>query len=417
MYWLYKPAIFLFFLSFRIAALFRNDAKKWVEGRIGWQDKLKSFIESIQQKNTQRIWIHASSLGEFEQGRELIEKIRGHHPDKILILSFFSPSGFEKCKNFSFVDYVCYYPSDTYGEIRSFIELIKPTLVIFVKYDFWFNTIEILNKKKIPYCFISTIFRESHFLLNPLFQSLLNKLKLANQIFLQNEMSYKLLKAKGFENIQVSGDTRLDRVYRIANENKSIPRIDLFCDRERIFIAGSIWESDLQIIQNSIRKAINDHWRIILVPHHTDEQTILNIEKRFPGQSIRYSQLSQTVSIPILIIDQIGYLSKLYKHCLFAYVGGGFGKGIHNILEPASHKKAVCFGPNYQKFQEANDFINQRIGYVIHNSNELDVLFGELPEKQISINTSIDKYIQKNLGASRKIYQYLVSKGLLRNEE
>ncbi len=408
MYWIYKPAIALFFQCFRIAAWFRTDAKKWVAGRRGWKEQLISFINSVAQNHSQRIWFHAASLGEFEQGRELIELIRKNHPDTILILSFFSPSGYDKCRNYAAVDYVCYFPSDSYHEVESFIEIINPSFVIFVKYDFWFNTLELLNRKKIPFCFISTIFRKNHLLLHPVFRSLLNKLKPAHQIFLQNESSFTLLQENGFHNIQVCGDTRLDRVYKVATEHIVIPGVDAFCVDHRIFIAGSIWESDLKIIGDAIDHALNTHWKIILVPHHTDEATVQTIEKRFTGKTIRYTQLNPSSAFPILIFDQIGSLSRLYKFCEFAYVGGAFGKGIHNILEPASHKKAVCFGPNHHKFQEAKDFIRNGNGFVIYNSNDLNMMFDSIAERKNQIHEIIEEYFQKNLGASQKIYQYLI---------
>ncbi len=407
MYWLYKPGISLYFKSIRLAALFRNDARQWVYGRIGWKSKLHQFLHTIEDRSEQRIWIHVASLGEFEQGRTLIELIRTNHPEKILILSFFSPSGYEKCKEYNQVDYVCYFPSDQYSEISFFIHHLKPSLVLFVKYDFWFNTIKILIQHKIPFCFISAIFRDNHFLFHPLFHSLLHSLKSAKRIFLQNESSYKQLEKFGFDNIQITGDTRLDRVYSIAKESNPIPRMEYFCDQEPVFIAGSIWESDLEIISQSISNAIKHGWKIILVPHHVDEITIRVIETVFHGQTIRYTKLTQSESKPVLIMDQIGFLSRLYQTCVFAYVGGGFGKGIHNILEPASHKKAVCFGPNYHKFQEAKDFIHLGIGFVIRNTEDLDDVFVEIRNNASSFRKIIEDYFQKNLGASHKIYQYL----------
>jgi 3-deoxy-D-manno-octulosonic-acid transferase len=413
MYRLYKPAISVYFFFIRIAALFRSDAKKWVDGRIGWKEKLQEFVRSIEHRNSHRIWIHASSLGEFEQGRELIEIIKTNHPDKIIILSFFSPSGFDKCKNYSSADYVCYFPSDKFHEIKFFIQTLKPSLVFFIKYDFWFNTLELLIRNNIPFCFISTIFRKNHFLFNPLFGDLLNKLKHANQIFVQNQESYQLLKSRNFNNIQITGDTRLDRVYRIASEHNSVPNLELFCDRERIFIAGSVWDQDVNVISNSVTKAIHDGWKVILVPHVTDETTIKQIEIKFPDQTVRYSKLKHQASQPILIMDQIGFLSRMYKYCLFAYIGGGFGKGIHNILEPVAHKKAVCFGPNYRKFQEATDFIKLGIAHVIHDEHDMENAFRTIPAKQSQSIKIIDSYFQKNLGASKRIYDYLISGRLL----
>jgi 3-deoxy-D-manno-octulosonic-acid transferase len=416
MYHLYKFAISFYFRLIHIAALFRTDARKWVRGRMNWYNELDVFIESIQHKKTPRLWIHVSSLGEFEQGRELIEMIRSHHPQLIIVLSFFSPSGYDKCKTYDKVDYVCYFPSDRYAEIKKFIELLNPQLVLFVKYDFWFNTLDLLRKKSIPFFYVSAIFRKRHFLFHPIFKNLLNYLKSAERIFLQDDKSFQYLTEHGFHNLEVCGDSRLDRVYRIVKDEISIPDIDKFCDCKEIFIAGSVWKKDMEIIITAIDHAIAGGWKIILVPHQNDEDTLQYLENLFEGNTVRYTRISETVNQMVLIMDQIGYLSRLYHYGLFAYVGGGFGKGIHNILEPVAHKKPVCFGPRNKKFREAGQFLNFGIGFEIQESEQLQNHFKKLPGQLTEIEEKIDLYFRENLGATKKMYEYLKGTGFLQNE-
>ncbi len=415
MYPIYRYFVSLYFNAIGIASFFRKDAKKWLEGRKDWIQKAKSFDQSQSKHKAKRIWFHVSSLGEFEQGRTLIEIIRKNHPEKRIILSFFSPSGYDKCKNYASADYVCYFPSDKYSEIKKFITILKPDLVVFVKYDFWFNTLDVLKKEQIPFFFISVLFKKNHFLFHPVFRSLLNKLKAAKQIFLQNSESLQLLKSAGFENIQKAGDTRLDRVYSIAHQECLAMDFSDFNTEALVFIAGSIWKEDVEKIKTSILKAIKMKWHIILVPHKIDEDQLIFLESAFPGLTRRYTDQTKSNYRPIIILDQIGMLSSLYSLCDFAYVGGGFGKGIHNILEPAAHGKAVCFGPNYAKFQEAHDFIQLGIGSVIQSHFNLDELFINMADSDVKsgIKTLVDKYFSENLGASQKIYQYLISQRLL----
>lgn len=414
MFWIYKFCIPIYFLGIRIAALFRQDARLWVQGRRHWEQSLDIFNSLAENQNRKRIWIHASSLGEFEQGKELIETLRKNHPELILVLSFFSPSGYEKQKNYKQVDYVCYFPSDIASEINSFIQKLNPALVLFIKYDFWFNALHFLIQRKTPFLFISMILRPNHYLLHPLFKPFLLFIKQSRQLFLQNQETYDLLQLRTFKNMQITGDSRLDRVDRISKENTPIPKMELFLNSNPVFIAGSIWESDLDIISKGIEHAILNSWQIILVPHLTDEVHLLQVESRFPTKTIRYSSLVKKTNYPILIMDQVGFLSSLYKYALFAYVGGGFGKGIHNTLEPVSHRILVCFGPNHFKFPEAQEFIKKGIGIVIHKPEDFVSLVDEVHRLSIEIKASIDDYFSKNLGASQKIYQYLIDEQLIR---
>lgn len=407
MFFLYRHLIPVYFLLLRIASWFRTDAREWVQGRINWRLELLQFTKVKLQPKSKRIWMHVASLGEFEQGRVLLEMIRLNHPEHQIVLSFFSPSGYIKQKNYNKADYVCYFPSDCYQEIRDFVECLNPDLVLFVKYDFWFNCLDVLHQKSIPFCFVSMILRPNHFLLKTLNASLLNKLKPAQQLFLQNAATYHFLNEKSFSNIQITGDTRWDRVDQIAQEAKPIPMIHHFCETEKIWIAGSIWPKDLSFIKEGVRESIAAGWKIILVPHKTDEKHIQSIENNFSKQTIRFSQLKSKTEASILIMDQIGYLATLYRFAQFAYIGGGFGTGIHNILEALIYKIPVCFGPRYHKFPEAIQSIENGMAFAINSAKGfVDFVHKQLNQKNENM-THFDAYFVENLGASKRIYGYL----------
>ncbi|HEX5625103.1 MAG TPA: glycosyltransferase N-terminal domain-containing protein, partial [Saprospiraceae bacterium] len=287
MYRLYRFLIPLYFTGIRIAGFFRRDARKWVEGRSGWYDTLDRFISSLSGHSQKRIWIHVSSLGEFEQGREVLEAIKDGHPEAVVILSFFSPSGYDKRKDYPLADYVCYFPSDRYSTMQNFIGKLQPDLALFVKYDFWFNCLHILNQRNIPFVYFSLALRKNHFLLHPLSHSLLDKLRPAKQLFVQNQQTFDLLNDRGFQNISLSGDTRVDRVCRIAEERGVDPLILSFCGSQRIFIGGSVWPQDLDQITPALLIALRNGWKLILVPHVPDEKHLSDMEQRFPEGSIR----------------------------------------------------------------------------------------------------------------------------------
>ena len=411
----YRKIIPLYFKVIRWAASFHHGARAWVEGRSNWETKLKAFNEWNKDDSRFRIWMHASSLGEFEQGRELLERIREQHPEYVILLSFFSPSGYSKRKDYPHADLVCYFPSDSPQEVRLFLDLIQADFVIFIKYDFWFECLDQLSKRQIPYIYVSSYFRPGHYLLKPLSRSFLDILMKARQIFLQDQDSYKLLYEKGFRNISVTGDSRLDRVAHVAREGRSFPELDAFCGTKDIFIAGSIWDTDFEVIEAAVSELIRSGWKAILVPHKPDSEHIRQLESLFPDLCQRFSSFEAENEKPILIIDEVGMLSSLYRYGKFAYIGGGFGKGIHNILEPAAHGIPVCFGPKFKKFPEAVVFIKLGIGSPVRSKKDIITLLHAMkPQDFERIKLRIQEYFQKNEGASEKIYDYLTQQGLLR---
>ncbi|MEO6189364.1 MAG: glycosyltransferase N-terminal domain-containing protein [Saprospiraceae bacterium] len=406
LYWLFIKFYF-FFVS--LASLWRKDARKWKEGRIDWKNKLEEKIKKLNPDNKKSIWIHVSSLGEFEQGRSLIEEIKKYKPNEFICLSFFSPSGFEIQKNYALADLVCYFPSDNSDDVTQFLDLLNPKLAIFVKYDFWFNTLKELHQRAIPYFFISMHLSEQSYLRKKIFKSLLNELRYAEQLFLQTKENYEFLYSQGFTNIEVCGDTRLDRVIQIRDNDYKLEKIEQFIAHSDVLILGSSWSTEIKLLHEIIDLPSLNSWKIIIAPHLPDSLHISEIENSFLQHTCRYSKLD--VKKQILIIDEVGILSKLYKYADLSFIGGGFGKGIHNTLEAIAHLSPVCFGPHYKKFPEAIQFIEQGIGFEVNNSQDLFKLLQASKNHNLknNIQVKIECWIKDNRGATNKIFNEIKS--------
>ncbi|MFN8280477.1 MAG: glycosyltransferase N-terminal domain-containing protein [Saprospiraceae bacterium] len=369
MWTLYNLAVKIFFKSIRFAAIWRKDAKLWVEGRKNFFENLESlYVQKIHNRQS-CLWIHVASLGEFEQGRPLIEKIRSEYPGLPICLSFFSPSGYEIRKNYEGADLVCYFPSDLKDEISRFIDLIRPLAVIFVKYDFWFNTLRELTYRHIPYYFISVHLPEKVYLRKSFMSPLLNELKNAEGIFVQQEEDLHFFLSRNFARVWRAGDTRIDRVLQLTEHAIEQEAVEQFIHGHPCLIAGSAWLPELHLISQIAEVLIASGWKIIIATHHTDEEILRQTEELFRGQCCRYGDSVHPGDI--MIIDRIGLLNTLYRYAHLALVGGGFGKGIHNTLEPAAFGIPLCFGPNYEKFIEANDFVRLGIARVVKTSDDL----------------------------------------------
>ncbi len=403
MTFLYNVSIWLYNLSITIASLFNEKARLWVNGRKKIFDKLQS------EKNTNdRIaWFHCASLGEFEQGRPVLENFRNEYKDFKILLTFFSPSGYEVRKNYELADYVFYLPIDTPKNANRFIEIVNPRIVLFVKYEFWFNYIRTLKKKNIPVIVFSAIFRkEQHFFkwYGGWFRKALRKI---SYITVQNKESLELLKTIAVENVVLSGDTRFDRVYQISNNAKVFPLIDKFKQDSILFIAGSTWQKDEEIICKYINESSTD-LKYIIAPHIVSKENIDLIQKKIKVKSIKFSELTEDNAnySNIIIVDGIGYLSHLYAYANIAYIGGGFGKGIHNTLEAATFGMPIIFGPNYKKFMEAKELINAGAAFSIQNQQEFNNTLGNIiNNKQLlnSCKTKSQKFVSDNRGATEII--------------
>lgn len=407
----------LYALGIRIATLFNKKARLWLNGRKKIFDELKQWKVDI--NSNKIIWVHCASLGEFEQGRPIIEKLKQQYPSCKILLTFFSPSGYEIRKNYSGADGVFYLPLDGKSSAERFISTVKPSLVIWVKYEYWFYYLTQLKNNKIPVILVSAIFRENQ----PFFKwygGLWKKiLRSFEKIFVQNENSVLLLQSIGLaENVTVTGDTRFDRVMDIIEKNEPLPNALInFCQNKKVIIAGSTWEEDEEEIVHYAK--IHSDIKFIIAPHEIDKERLDDIKKLFPN-AVFYSEfIKGEHEAQTIIIDNIGMLSKLYKLSTVAYIGGGFNEsGIHNILEAAVYGRPIIFGPEYQKFAEANDLIDKKGAFSIENALELETLLDKLfsNEEFLKSASTISKmYVYENRGASQKILQHIYANRLLTN--
>jgi 3-deoxy-D-manno-octulosonic-acid transferase len=407
---LYNISLYLYSIIIRIATLFNQKAKLWIRGREDIFLNVKSALNNSESQNSPLIWFHCASLGEFEQGRPLIEKIKSQHPEYKILLTFFSPSGYEVRKDYSGADYIFYLPLDTTYNAKKFIRLVNPKAVFFVKYEFWFNYLNELKQQNIPLYLVSGIFREDQLFFKSYGSWFRKQLNCFTYFFLQDEYSSKLLNSIGFKNNAVVGDTRFDRVDEIAKNVKLFPIIKQFKQDSNILIAGSTWEEDEKIISKNFKNSKSQilNFKLIIAPHEIDESHINSIVLKFNNfKIIRYSQANENNinGAQVLIIDNIGMLSSLYQYGNIAYIGGGFGKGIHNILEAATFGLPVIFGPNYQKFSEAKELIKLGGAFSINNDFDLNKTIESLNDKivrQVTANIS-KQYVQSRIGATDKI--------------
>ncbi len=366
-------------------------------------DKLKNINQ-----NDKIAWFHCASLGEFEQGRPLLEQVKKTYPEYKILLSFYSPSGYEAMKNYSLADYIVYLPNDTRKNAKKFVEIVNPDLIFFIKYEFWYNYISALKGRRLFQ--VSLILRENQYFFSWYGKWFAKQLKNFEHFFVQNQETATLLNNIGYKNVTISGDTRFDRVMTIANNAKSFPDIEKFCEgNKKIILAGSSWIADEKIIEKAIK---NLDVKLIIAPHIVGEAHINEIQQLFPN-SILYSELSENKKESnILIINCIGILSNLYQYCDIAYIGGGFGVGIHNTLEAATFGKPICFGTNYHKFQEAIDLINLNAAYSISGEDELKQVFETLLSNEEIYKQSAEaakNYVKNKTGACQKIIEHLKS--------
>jgi 3-deoxy-D-manno-octulosonic-acid transferase len=396
-------------LGIRIAALFNPKAKLWVNGR---KNILQQIEEAVSGKNEKRIWIHCSSLGEFEQGRPVIEAIKKDYPEHKIVLTFFSPSGYEIRKDYEHADYVFYLPMDGSGNAKRFIQLINPTLAIFVKYEFWYHYLNQLKKKNIPTILISAAFRPTQVFFKPhggLFRKILHCF---DYLFVQDDMSVKLLGELGLkENVIVSGDTRYDRVAEIAKQAQTFPLIEHFKGEHKLIIAGSTWPDDEKLLRECVH-TLPEGWKLVLAPHEIDNKHIEQLQNLFRNTCVLYSELTlKGHDYPVLIIDNIGMLSSLYRYGDIAYIGGGFQPGgIHNILEPAVFGLPIIFGPVYQKFVEANLMVSHQYAFPVTNISELNGWIEQLTfdsHQLPTLQNAIKSYMQQHAGATVKIMRII----------
>ncbi|MBU0487045.1 MAG: 3-deoxy-D-manno-octulosonic acid transferase [Bacteroidetes bacterium] len=364
----YNVALCLYYAGIRITSLWNAKARLWVKGRKGWRENLCKQIEP----GVKYIWFHCSSLGEFEQGRPLIEECKTSFPDHKIILTFFSPSGYEVRKNYSKADVVIYLPADSRKNARLFLSAITPRLIVFVKYEYWHNYFSEIKIRNIPFFLVSATFRKQQ----PFFRfygALFRRMLAAPQrIFVQNHASANLLHQIGIDNVEVAGDTRFDRVVRLASEVKDLPVFSRFKGNNKLVVAGSTWPEDEKLIA-SVFLPMTDNVNIVIVPHNVSQKRIGEALKIFGNNAMLLSSCGNGIpdSARVIIVDQVGLLSRIYRYADIAIVGGGFGKGIHNTLEPAVYGIPVLFGPKYEKFNEAKGLIAAGAAFMFSSETEL----------------------------------------------
>lgn len=402
---LYNISISLLSLLLKAASLFHPKAKAFVTGR---RKVLNNIESSLKANKSPVVWIHCASLGEFEQGRPIVEAVKVQYPAHKVVLTFFSPSGFEVRKNFPLADFVFYLPWDTRSNALRFVKAVNPSLAIFIKYEFWFHYSEALKNRDVPLLSVSSIFRSSQIFFRS-YGSLHRKiLKNFSWFFVQNHESIKLLSTIGITNCSRAGDTRFDRVRKIQKANERIPIVEAFKNDQKVFVIGSSWTEDLDVLIPLINE---NRLKFIIAPHEVNENSIREIEAALQVQSIRYSKANDKSleDVSVLIIDNIGMLSKLYRYGEFAYIGGAFGKGLHNILEAASNGIPILFGnKNYEKFQEAVDLINRGGAFAVADYPDLKAKYEMLnvPESFLLACEVTRQYVDENLGATDKIMEY-----------
>ena len=408
--------MFLYRTAIRIASLWNNKAKLWLNGRKNIFDRLRTELRT---QDSKIIWFHCSSLGEFEQGRPVIEKLKSQNPGFKFLLTFFSPSGYEIRKDYKGVDWVFYLPLDSKKNAKTFFDIVNLALAVFVKYDYWYYYLNECKKRKIPLLLISGIFRKEQ----PFFKWYGNlhrsMLNCFTHFFVQDKESLQLLQSINIKNATVAGDTRFDRVSEIAENFTPIEAIEKFCSGLPVLVAGSTWSEDEKLIKDAT--ANFPDLKIIIAPHEIHKEHINQLKSFFPD-AVLYSQLRvqspEAIISDHLIIDNIGMLSKLYHYSTIAYVGGGFNKGIHNTIEAAVYGNPVLFGPNYKKFKEAIGLIENGGGICITSSNELSTIL----QKFISDKTALElsgknsfDFVKQNKGATEKILYYIEANRLLTN--
>lgn len=410
---LYNTGIHLYSAA---ASLASNRSKKIATMLRRQQSTLQSLSELS--KLDRPIWVHAASLGEFEQGRPMIERLRREHPERQIVLSFFSPSGYEVRKNYDKVDKVFYLPFDTPANARKLVEALNPSMAIFVKYEFWGNYIEHLHARNIPVYLISAIFRKGQIFFRPWGGFMRHILTLYTHIYVQDKNSAKLLESVGVTNVTVAGDTRFDRVTDVMKTTAHIPGIDRFNDGKGAdLIVGSSWEADEEKYVPWLNR--NTDVRFIIAPHEFNDKRLDILRKSLTGKVVYLSEWEKmhadgatpdVSDIRGIIVDCFGKLSTLYRYARMAYIGGGFGTGIHNINEAAVYGIPVIFGPTHKKFKEAADLIALGGGFSCHDAKEVDSTLTKLytdPSLLASSGKIAGDYIKSNLGATDIIYSDL----------
>ncbi len=411
---LYGIAIRLYYLLIWCSSPFNIKARRWIRGRRGLFKEIKRRLENDQ---APRVWFHCASLGEFEQGRPVIEAFRREFPEYKIVLTFFSPSGYEARKDYGGVDYIFYVPLDTKGNAKKLISYINPKAAFFIKYEFWYHILTQLKASGTPVYLISAIFRPKQSFFMPYGKLFREMLGCVSHFFVQNGQSAYLLESVGITNITETGDTRFDRVYDIASQAKEVPYIADFKQDQLLLVAGSTWPDDEALLMHVFNRF--PQLKLVIAPHEIDESHIGRLMSLFEGMAVLYSQAGKVnlFKTQVLVIDSIGSLAAIYRYADVAYVGGGFGRGIHNVLEPSTYGIPVVFGPHYHKFQEAVRLVELGGAFSFAQKEMLEnklleLFYNEVMRKNAA--WACKQYTRDGRGATAQIMNHLKTVGISR---
>jgi 3-deoxy-D-manno-octulosonic-acid transferase len=405
---IYKLATQCYFRFISIAAFFNKKAKLWTAGRVNLFEQIGKEIGKFPAEQ-KLIWFHCASVGEFEQGRPLMEAIRKKYPDYLILLSFFSPSGFELRKNYSGADIICYLAPDSQNNAKKWFDIVRPSAIFFIKYEHWYFFLKEAKIRNIPLYLIAAHFRPNQLFFKPWGGLHRKMLKFYSHIFVQNSSSEELLKSIDIKTFSISGDTRFDRVLDIKNKVEALPLIEKFCGESPLFVCGSSWPADEKIIFNFFKKYLHQKgWKLIIAPHEINRTAMVNLKNKFKelSSTLLYSEIENNSDIlfkdsSVLIIDNIGMLSSIYRYAKAAYIGGGFGKGIHNTLEAAVFQIPVYFGPKHHKFQEAIELKELKIAFEINSAEDIIKYFESTDYLQVA--AAAENYFNEKIGSCQKI--------------
>ncbi len=411
MRFLYSIGIYFYNAAIHIAALFNFKARQWVQGRRGVFDFLAE--QCVGKKHI--IWFHSASLGEFEQGKPLMQLYRQQHPDCTILVTFFSPSGYEIKKNDKVADIICYLPLDTPRNARRFMDIVPVEKAVFVKYEYWYNYMHQLSLRHVPFYYISAIFRPTQYFFKPYGRWFANQLKKCTYFFVQNEVSKNLLRSIGIDQVEITGDTRFDRVYDISRQQYELDFVQDFCQEDtKLIVAGSTWGPDENLLKHLLEK-LPANYKLVLAPHVTDAKHIGQIKElfqEFPTVCYTEKDDKDLSTYRVLVIDTIGILSKIYKYSYISYIGGAFETGLHNILEAAVFGVPLFFGPKYQKFNEAVQLVSLQGAFSITSYEEMlqkCQLYASSPEAYNKVCYICKEFVQSNLGSCEKIMMKLAN--------
>jgi 3-deoxy-D-manno-octulosonic-acid transferase len=414
---IYYLALSLYHNSIRFASLFSAKAKAWVDGRKNWKTALRKWRQQ-QPKDVAILWMHCASLGEFEQGRPVLELIRTNYPAYKIVLSFYSPSGYLQQKNYPHADYICYLPADSPANARLWADTLRPTAAIFVKYEFWYFHLTALYQRSVPTYLIAASFRPGQLFFQPyggMFKHLLQQFQ---HIFVQQQSDLSLLQKHGINQASVAGDPRVDRVLAITQKEVKYAAITAFKGQSHLFVAGSSWPAGEDMLLKKQSSWWTTDWKLLIAPHSITDKHIAAIIAKIKLPYCRYSQLTDDTDLSscrILILDTIGMLSSIYRYGDLAYIGGGFGRSIHNTLEPAAYGLPVIFGPRHEKFPEAIALLKYGGGFLVEKPEQFATTFDRLliDANRKRAGLAVKKYISANKGATNKILNELTKQKAL----